>query len=106
MMTTCKPGLFDPPPPPPPRGVPDALVAELAGLLALARRLRDQGRPRAEVIARVLAASRQLPVRQPAFSAGGLADCIRAVIGEPRPPLPTLGIFCRCHLQDGQVAHG
>jgi hypothetical protein len=61
-------------------GIPSEHEAALSALLAEARRMRDAGRTRAEVLARVLVLNRALPKRLPLYSAGGLVETVEALL--------------------------
>jgi hypothetical protein len=63
-------------------GIPADRQQHLAELLDEARRLHVLGRPAAEVRRSVLALNRELPLPLPAFSAGGLVECVNAVLAE------------------------
>ncbi|HKI36045.1 MAG TPA: hypothetical protein VKA46_29585 [Gemmataceae bacterium] len=79
----CNPGGPSPPADgAPPHGVPDAQAGFLEELLAEARRLRDLGRPAGDVRRAVLQLNQNLPRPLPPFSAGGLADCLDALLAE------------------------
>jgi hypothetical protein len=52
----------------------------LAELLDEARRLRDLGRSPGDVRRSILQLNRNLPAPLPAFSAGGLCECLDAVL--------------------------
>jgi hypothetical protein len=64
----------------PPNGIPDDRLNDLAELLAYVRRHLAAGRPAAEVRAEALCLARS--TRVPLFSAGGLCECIDAVLAE------------------------
>jgi hypothetical protein len=64
-------------------GVPDDRAHFLDDLLDEARRLRDLGRPADEVRRAVIALNRNLGRQAvPPFSAGGLVECVNAVLAE------------------------
>ena len=63
-------------------GIPDAVADYLPELLTEARRLRGLGRPADDVRRAVLQLARNLPVRLPLFSHGGLCECLDAVLAE------------------------
>jgi len=77
MTTSCdsiKPGSDRPPDLGIRHSIPDEQLHDLAGFLRLAAIMRDG------IFSELLGINRRLPKPLPAFSAGGLVDCVNAVL--------------------------